>query len=137
MRTKKTLAILIVFVMLSAMLTVGVNAAGMSVMWVQTSETGNELTVDGSQLTAQAYTFGYFGVDSCYVIAVLQKRVNGSWSNYETWSAYSSSSWPDVAALSEAVTVSSGSYRLVTYHGVTDNGYTEAHTMYSPTRIVS
>lgn len=134
MRTKKLLAIILVLLTMTMASPLVVNAADVSIMWEQISFTSNELYNDGSRLTVQGGTYGDFGVESCYVIAVLQKKSGSSWVTQKTWSKTAKS---DYVVLTEYVTVSAGSYRLYTYHGVTDNGYTEATTMVSPTRIVS
>ncbi len=133
MRTKKLLAIILVFLSMTMISQFTVNATDASIMWVQTSYTINGLHVDGNELCAEGGTFGDFGVDSCYIIAVLQKKSGSSWVTQKTWTKTANN---DYVALTEYVTVSAGSYRLYTYHGVTDNGYTEASTMVSPTRIV-
>lgn len=136
-KTKKIFAVILSLVLLCTVLTVGVNAGTVTTNWYQICETGNDLYVDGSELTATGFTSGYFGVDSCYVIGQLQRKVNGSWTSYKSWTRNSTTSWPDYVSLSETVTVPAGQYRLVTYHGVTYKGTTECTTMYSPTRTVS
>ncbi len=133
MRSKKLLAIILVILSITMISQFTVNAADASIMWVQTSYTINGLTVDGNELCVQGGTFGDFGVDSCYIIAVLQRKSGSSWVTQKSWVETANN---DYVALTEYVTVSAGSYRLYTYHGVTNNGYTEASTMVSPTRIV-
>lgn len=133
MRTRKLVAIILVLLTLAIASPLYVSASDVSIMWEQISFTANELYVDGNRLTVQGGTFGDFGVDSCYIIAVLQKKSGSSWVTQKTWSKTANA---DYVALTEYVTVSAGSYRLYTYHGVTYKGHTEAHTMVSPTRIV-
>lgn len=133
MQAKKFIAIILVLMCVTIMSPFAVQAADVSIMWDQISFTVNELSVNGNQLTIQGGTFGYFGVDSCYIIAVLQKKSGSSWVTQKTWTKTADA---DYVALTEYVTVSAGSYRLYTYHGVTDNNYTEATTMVSPTRTV-
>lgn len=133
MRTKKLLAIILVILSVTMISQITVNAADASVMWVQTSITINDLSVSGNEICAQGATFGDFGVDSCYIILVLQKKSGSSWITQNTWTKTANT---DYVALTKYATVSAGSYRLYSYHGVTDDGYTEASTMVSPTRIV-
>ncbi len=133
MRTKKLLAIILVILSVTMISQITVSAADASIMWVQTSITINDFSVSGNEVCVQGGTFGYFGVDSCYIIAVLQKKSGSNWVTQKSWTKTANA---DYVALTEYTTVSAGSYRLYTYHGVTDNGYTEASTMVSPTRIV-
>lgn len=133
MRVSKMVAIILVLLTMTTTLPLYVSATDVSIMWEQISFTTNELYVDGNQLTVQGGTFGDFGVDGCYIIAVLQKKSGSSWVTQKTWSKNVNN---DYVALTEYVTVSAGSYRLYTYHGVTYKGHTEATTMVSPTRIV-
>lgn len=137
MGVKKSLSILLALVLFVCTVSATANAATVSPQYTNISYVTNDLEASGRTLYVTAGTYGYFDVDSCKVTATLQKLSGSSWSNYKVWSATSPSSHLDYVVIDTSISVSAGTYRLVSSHSVTLGASTEYESVTSNTVTVS
>lgn len=96
-----------------------------SLMFVNSNKT---ISVSGE-------TGSYVNVEKLSVTVYLQKYSNGSWSNVKSWD-FSKSSSSSIIGTATSSTLSSGTYRVKSYHRIDHGGLIETTYSYTGSTVI-